>query len=302
MNAFSQVYVTAKHELIDSMRSKRAVILFLLCLVGALVATHFFIKLLMMLEAQFVELLQLPEGADPGTVTVSIWESPRYERMLQGMMRDDAELAAVLAPIPPVSLFYGSIASMMMPLFVVFLSATRIADEMGSGSARSPLFRCSRLTWCLGKFWGQAVVLFPVLMLSAVAAWGISYFRLPTFDPVTTAQYMLVFGFKSWLYTLAWLGLALGVSQLTKSGNVATAIALILMIASAVLDGFVRYKVGPGLAQLWDSAHQLIPQGHWRNLWWPNRLEFNLTSAVMLLVLAHLYMMIGFFFTRRRDL
>ena len=293
-----QISVTAFHELRDGLRSRWAIVLLVLYVVGSIAASYFFSKFLAHLERQISGLMGLDESVT-GTVTASLWESPMYRRMLKEML-DSRELAEALAPIPPMALFFGSLSLIMMPIFVMLMASPRVAAEMESGSARFVLFRTSRLTWCFGKFWGQAMMLLPVLLISAIAAWGFGLIRLRGFDPWVSAHYTLIFGIKAFVYSLAWLGLATCASQLTRSSIIATIIGILILVAFGILDGVTRWQMGDGVSQIWDAIRQMLPQAYWKDLWWPgwDRMFYG---GFMLLLLSHLYILTGYFFTSWRD-
>jgi ABC-type transport system involved in multi-copper enzyme maturation permease subunit len=287
--------------LLDSIRSRRAVVLLLLYFAGSLLAANGFVSVVKKIEDQVLESLRVSSTESVGSVTQTIWDTDMFKRIVT-RLTGDKELAAYLVNTSPISLFYGWLSFTFAPLLMMLIASTRIAEEVGSGSARFVLYRSTLFSWCVGKYLGQALVLIPALLLSGAGAWIIAYFRLSTFAPLSVAGELLGFSLKALLYTWTFLGLAIGVSQLTRSPNLATVFGFMGMILLAVLAGCARFfrGDGEGFRRLWDLAAWITPQAHRLDLWWPDAAHV-LPAAVVLLLLGMLYMAPGYFVMTRRD-
>jgi ABC-type transport system involved in multi-copper enzyme maturation permease subunit len=293
------ILITAVYETLDSIRSWRASVLLLLYFAGSLMAANGFVSVVQEIEAQLLESLQVAQTDSVGSVTQTIWETDAFKKTV-GRFTSDGRLAEHLVNTSPVSLFYGWISFTFAPLLMMLIASTRVAEELGSGSARFVLFRTTPLAWCLGKYLGQALVLVPALMLSGIGVWLIGFFRLSTFAPWSSAGELMMYSIKALVYTWAYLGLAIGVSQITRSSNLATVFGFIGMIGLAVLAACARYYRGTGIHQAWDVLLWLTPQGHRMDLLWPD-LSHQAPATLMLLVLGLLYMAPGYFIMTRRD-
>jgi len=203
--------------------------------------------------------------------------------------------------IPPLALFYGWLSFAFTPVLVMLTASTRIAEEIATGSVRFVMFRASRSQWCLGKFAGQTVQIFGALLLSAAGAWVVGFFRMHSFEPLATAQFMLVFAVKAWIYALPFLGLALAISQLFSTPNLALAFGFISLVAMSVLSGVSKWLAGDGWRRAWDIVNALTPGGHRQNLWWSDA-EHLLPATVFLLALGAAYLLAGYARFSRRDL
>jgi len=202
-------------------------------------------------------------------------------------------------------LFYGWLSCAFTPLLVMLTSSARIAEEIASGSVRFLMFRTARRHWCLGKFLGQALQVLGALLLSAVGAWIIGSFRMKSFEPGPTAVYMLWFACKAWLYAMPFLGLALGISQLFTSPNLALACGFVAMVLLAILSSAASWlsgKVGSEVWRfVWSAIKALTPGGHRQDLWW-NDAAHLLPAAAFLLGLSAVYLLAGYARFSRRDL
>ena len=294
------VWIVAGNELGDSARSRRVIVMVLLYLVGAMAATALFISFLQSVEGQLVRSLGLPVPKGAGGVTATLWKSNMFRQMLTNLI-GDRTLAESLLAVPPLALFYGWLSFAFTPALVMLTSSTRIAEEIASGSVRFVMFRAGRGPWCAGKFAGQAVQVLGALLLSAVGAWLVGFFRMKSFEPLPTAQYMVWFAFKAWIYAMPFLGLALAISQLCAAPNLALAFGFFSLVVVSVLSRLSAWLAGDGWRRIWDIVNALTPGGHRLGLWW-NDAGHLLPSSAFLLTLAAAYLLAGYARFARRDL
>ncbi len=294
------IWHVARHELVDSIRSRRVIIIGLLYLAGSIAATAIFISVLQKLESQLMATLGLATSSNTGSVTATLWKSDSFRQMMTTLI-GDRDLAKSLLNIPPLALFYGWLAFAFTPVLVMLTSTSRISEEIWSGSARFILFRISRLHWGFGKFVGQAAQLALALLLSAIGAWVTGLCRMHSFEPLATALAMLLFAGKAWLYSLAYLGLALGISQLCSGPNLALALGFLALIAIAILNGISSAFAGEGWRRLWDLVNSLTPSAHRMDLWWGDTAHL-IPAIVFLLTLCLVYLLAGYSRFHKRDL
>jgi ABC-type transport system involved in multi-copper enzyme maturation permease subunit len=294
------VALIAGNELADSARSRRVMVMLLLYLIGAMAGTALFIKLLQSIEVQLVQSLGLTTPKETGNVTATLWQSEGFRQMLSRLVGDRA-LAARLLNIPPLALFYGWLSFAFAPVLVILTSSTRIAEETASGSVRFVMFRAARSQWCLGKFLGQAVQVFGALLLSAAGAWLVGLLRMKSFEPGPTAWFMLVFAVKAWVYALPFLGLALAVSQLFSTPNLALVFGFIALVGVSVLNWVSAWLTGEGWRRVWDVVNALTPGSHRQSLWWGDAAHL-VPACAFLVALAATYLLAGYARFARRDL
>jgi ABC-type transport system involved in multi-copper enzyme maturation permease subunit len=297
---FKAVWTVARHELADSVRSWRVIVLILLYFAGSIAATALFITVLQRIERQLVESMGLAAVNNAGSVTATLWKSDAFRRILTDLI-GDRQLAESLLAIPPLALFYGWLSFAFAPALVMLGSSSRISEEIWTGSVRFMSFRVSRLHWCLGKFAGQAAQLFLALILSAIGAWIVGRLRMHSFEPLASAQAMLIFSAKAWFYAVAFLGLATGISQMCAAPNLALALGFISLIVVSILSELSKHFAGDGIRRLWDLVNILVPGGHRMDLWWGDAAHM-LPALVFLPALGFGYLLIGYLFFSRRDL
>lgn len=292
--------LVTRYELQDAVRSRRAVVMLGLYLVAAVLSCNGFIGAMHRIEAQVAEMLQIQAPDAAGTMTETLWKSDRFRHMIRDLV-GDADVAEGLFGQSPMVLIYGWLAFMYTPLLVVLTASGRVAEEVASGSARFALFRTPRLSWCLGKFLGQAGLIFLALVLNAAGAWCVARFRMPGADGAVMAQGMLLFAGRAWLYALPFLGLSLGVSQLTRSPNLALVFSIVAMAGLSLLYWVSRLGTGEGFQRVGPLVRALTPQGHRLDLWRMDAPHL-VTAGAYLATLGLVYLALGHLFFRRRDL
>jgi ABC-type transport system involved in multi-copper enzyme maturation permease subunit len=296
---FRDVFVIARNELADSVRSRRAIVVLILFVFGSLLVCNGFVSALHKIEGQLAEMLMLPKAQTPGAVMDSLWQSRHFQRMVKDLL-GDRDIATQLMSVHPMALIYGWLAFAFSPVLVMLTASPRIAEELGSGSIRFVMLRTSRGAWCLGKYVGQALMLILALTLSALACWCLMRFRLMGMNSLVVAQGMVIYSWKAWLYSIAYLGLALGISQTTRSQNKAMAMGFGAWMLFAILGVASKHLAGDGWRQLWHGVNMILPYGHRLDLW---RLDMvhQVEAATFLITLGVVYLFIGHAFLVRRD-
>jgi ABC-type transport system involved in multi-copper enzyme maturation permease subunit len=295
-----QTLVVARHECVDAFRSRRAITLILIYLLVAVTACNVFVYFLHRIENKLVEATGLEPFSEAGGATRALWQSNHFRHMMAELV-GDRTLAGQLLSIPPMAIFYGWVSFMFTPFLVMLISCPRIAEEVGSASVRFVLFRTTRGTWCCGKLAGQAVLLLFALLVGAAGAWIVGWVRMPSFAPGLTASFIGWYALIAWVYASAYLGLALGVSQLSRSPVIATGIGLVAMTLLSTVAGLSSLWQGPGWRRIFDVTHGLTPGGNRMLLWHPDAAHL-VPGLVILPALGLLYFSLGHAVFSRRDL
>lgn len=295
-----QTFVVARHELADSFRSRRVIVFLVLYIAGAMLACNLFITLIHRLERQISSAMSLPESRTPGAVVDTVWKSKTFQEMVVSMA-GDRKIAQEFFNVPVIALFYGWLAFVFTPPLVMLSASGRISEEVSTGSARFVLTRTSRGSWCLGKFLGQALEALVPLLISAVGAWCVARFRLPTMDGPEAMRMMIIYAWKVWIYSLPFIGLALGISQTTRSQYLAMSLGFVSWIVLAILSAIASHFAGDGIRQVWQLVQVLIPMDHMLGLW-RTSVSHCVTAILFLVALAFSYMSVGYAFMSRKDL
>jgi ABC-type transport system involved in multi-copper enzyme maturation permease subunit len=300
-SALRDIAVVAGQELSDALRSRRVLIFALLFLGGAVAGTLAFVEVLESLEATLAQTLAVAEPGKPGAVTAELMRSPQFLSLLSRLTRDDA-LARELASLPPLALFYGFIGLTFMPVLIMLTSADAVSSELSTGSMRFSLVRTSRLCFSAGKLLGHTLLTLCGIAGGAVAVWATGYFAQGSFDAAGSALWLSILSLRVAVYAFAYVGVAVGLSHVTRSLPMSRALALFALLVFGVVFGVARYTdfVREHAAPLADAMVALVPRSHMADLWQPSLWD-RLPSVVMLLSLGFVYFALGYGYRARRD-
>jgi hypothetical protein len=300
LSALRAVALVAWFDLRESLRSWRALAMMVIYLMGSMAATAIFVQLLAEIERTMADTLRVAQTSRPGSMTQSLMESDQMLEVISGLV-GDASLAAELVSIPPIALFYGWLSLSFVPLLVTFTSSEAISSALASGSCRYSLFRIDRLSWVSGKLVGQVMLMVTGILAGAAGVWLIGFTSMNNFDGWDTAVWLLRFSGRASVYGFAFLGVTLGLSQITRSVNGARAMALLALLALSVGGALLVVPTVTVYAPVAaETARQLFPNAHKLNLWRPD-LGLRASSMLMLLALGTIAFSAGHQWMNRRD-
>lgn len=278
------ILLVAAFDFAESLRSKRAVAVLLLYILAAAGGMAIFVQVLNKIrEAGQMEL------------------PPEETIKLIGGLIGSADVAELLVTIPLHSLFYGWIAMTLVPIMVVMTSSDAVAGEVSSGSVRFALFRCDRLSWVLGIFLGQILLMLVGILLGAVGAHTVAALFARGHPFAEGLAWMLRLALRSAVYGTAFLGLALGFSQITRSVGWARALSLFALIGFSLLYSVLELRtLRSELPVVSSVVKSLLPNSYSLDLWRP-QLARRLVGMAALAGLSLLYFGLGFLAFRRRD-
>ena len=299
MKGLFRIGQVALAECAGAVHSRRALVILVLYLLSSVFCMVGTISILGKMEAELVNVLQLPESQRTGVVSATLWKSKPFQRMVKASLKNDLVYDDIVGR-HPAELVYAWFAFLCAPLLAVLVAGNRVADDLRSGAVRYALVRVTRLEWTLGKYAGQVLMVALALAASAVGAWLVAVFRLSGVGMFDLLPAMFGWGFRAGLYALAWLGLALGVSHLTRSGSRATALGLMAIAACAIwpfgLRCWAEYAEWPWLLHFDVLVPSAAELALWRRSFVP-----LFTGGVHLFTLGMCYLMLGHAVFSRRD-
>ena len=298
MKALARIFGVAACEVAEAFRSRRFLLVLLLFFSASAVSMYGSTSFLSRLEKDAATILGLPEGDGKGAVTKVIWKSDAFRRIVKSAVDDDQELYDGLVGRHPLSLLYAFFAFMSVPMLSLLAGANRVADDVKSGAVRFMLVRVRRAEWVLGKYIGLVVLLLPGLAGGAMVAYAMACIRLPDAGAAELLPDMLVFSGKAWILSLAWTGVALGVSQMVRSGSLATSLGIIALMVFGSMPWFLA------LLEHWHGAFahfEIMFPGHFKSALYSASAPRFAFSAVMLAVQGLFYLSCGYLIFSRRD-
>ena len=297
MRSLFRICQVAIGEWAGAIRSRRALVLLLLYLVAAVACMYGTISIFSKMETELVQVLQLPESETTGVVSKTLWKSKPFQRMTRAAIDNDLVFNDIKGR-HPVELVYAWFVFLCAPLLVVLVAGNRVADDLRSGAVRYAIVRCTRTEWSLGKYFGQALMLACGLAASAVGAWIVALCRLADAGPLLPA--MFDWGARAWLYSLAWLGVALGISHLTRTGSRATALGIFAVAALSALPNILGWNAS-WFDLPWLTNFDVFSPSSVKSLLWRQSLAPLAEAAFRLATLGLLFLSVGSAAFCRRD-
>lgn len=283
--AVRAILLVARFDLGESLRSRKALVLLVLYVVGSTLGALVFVEILRSLELLLADALLVARTSRPGAMTETIMSSSRMLGVLE-RWTNDPELAASLVHTPPIALFYGWLSMAFLPVLVVLTSAEAISGEVATGSVRFAMPRVDRTRWAVGKALGQIALLAVGVSLGAVAAFVVAAIRLSSFEAWPAATALASYALSALVYGVAWLALALAASQLTSSVPGSRALALLAVTtAGALAPGLEWLAEHVGPAWLFLSVREALPSAHRLDLFRPDLVD-RLPATLVLVAFA----------------
>lgn len=299
MKALYRIWQVALCEWHGAMRSRRALVMMLLYLLSAAGGMYATISIFNKMEHELGDVLQLPDGGKTGTVSKQLWTSTTFQHGVKAVVGDDAVYENIKGR-HPVELVYAWFVFLCIPMLVVMVAGNRVADDLHSGAVRYSIVRCTRAEWSMGKAVGQVLMIGVALGVGTLGAWGTAVWRLAGVNALELLPSMLDWGLRAWLYSIAWLGVAMGASHVCKSGSKATSLGITCWIALVALPGVLKF-----FAMHFDAAWLLnftvLSPSSADDLLWRAGLTPLVRAAFHLATLGALYLTIGYAVFRRRD-
>jgi ABC-type transport system involved in multi-copper enzyme maturation permease subunit len=300
MNSLRRIWHTALWEWSGAIRSRRALVIILLYLAAALLCMNGSISILGKMEKELAVILQLPQSESTGVVSASLWRSKPFNKIVKSVVGEGPVLDDISGR-HPVELLYAWFAFLCAPLLAVLVCGTRVSDDLRSGAVRYMLVRESRIEWSLGKFIGQILMVAIAFAASSFGAAAIAFCRL---SPGTAAELlpaMINWGMRAWIYSIAWIGLALGVSHLTRAPGRATAIGIFAICIFGALPPLMEFSQSfLGWPAIVGQVRMIVPSGPETQLWRSSAVAL-LTGSFHLVTLGLVYLMAGVSVFSKRD-
>ncbi|MBX3130340.1 MAG: ABC transporter permease subunit [Polyangiaceae bacterium] len=294
MTRAQSIRLVASFDLLESLRSRKAVVLLALYLLGALGASAIFIRVLSVIRERLEE--QVGQAVD----VKELMASPGMTRLV-GALAGDADVAGAIVTIPPLALFYGWLAMNFVPLLVLFTSADAVAGDVSSGSVRYSLFRTDRFSWAFGKLVGQTTLMSLGVLVGALGCFVMGLVWLDGMPAGDTALWLLRISGRAIVYSFAYLGMVMCASQLTRTharaGGLALAIMFLCSLGGRVLSAEPIEESAP---ELFGALVKLFPNGHHLALWHPG-LGQSLGAMAGLLIIGLGFFALGFWRFSARD-
>ena len=241
-----------------------------------------------------------PSPADKPSQGLLFSRRSPFRAVLRNQVSDDATMDFLVVQ-PPISLYYLLTSFMFVPFLIMITAAETVAQEHQTRGVRFVAMRTGRAEFVLGKVLGQGllvalVTLLAGLMCLAIAAWNLADFA---WGPALSS--LLLFWPRVVVYAVPFVGLASLCSMNTSSAMSARASALLGLGALWLTHQAPALYADSSLAPVFNALDYLSPYAYQDELWRPLWNEVG-TPMLLLVWLGVVYVGVGLFFYRRRDL
>lgn len=300
MRAVQQLFWMTIYEWFDALRSRRAMVVFLLYMASSICTMYWSISILGRMESQLASLLQLPASERTGVISTTLWQSKHFQGLMRGVMQNDAVFNDVWGA-HPAELIYAWFLFFYMPMLVVLICASRIPEEVGSGAVRYIVARTSRSIWILGKFLGQVSMIGLAVLCSGVLAYAVAWWRLGIYLPDGVCLSMVIWAFKAWIYAIPFIGLVMGLSLFTLSPGKSTIIGILAIMVCFVINVVLNhFRDLSGWWSFLPFLGSILPSDY-EMLLWRSQLRPVVSAACFLVTLGFSYLGLGYYFFLKRD-
>lgn len=297
--SLARVWRTALFECACAVRARRALVILVLYLLASVGCMYGTVGACAKLEEELTKVLQVPGTGRTGAVSEELWQSGPFRRMVRTLVKDKLVYERIVG-IHPVELVYAWFVFLFVPLLAVLTAGNRVAEEIGSGAVRYAIVRETRAEWAAGKYIGQLLLTGGAIAAGALGAWIVALCRLSGGGVTGLLPAMLGWGLRAWIYSVAWIGLALGVSHLTKSGARATAFGVCAITGCGIWPGLLALLQRVYELPELEVLDALVPSGA-RCYLWRGGVEPLVCAFFHLAVLGAAYLAVGYAVFRRRD-
>lgn len=290
-----KLWVVARFELGEALRSRLVVVILTLYGAGAALAAYLFAKALA--AAERAARSALADSMSAHDIPEDLVRREALPRVISAFV-DDPRLREELSRIDPLALFYGLMALYLVAPLVLLTSGGAHASDLARGATRFVLTRCDRLSWALGKMLGHAALLATGLFAGALATALVAYGQ-GRFD-LGSLFWLLRAALRAWVYGFAYLGIFSAVSLVIRAPARARALSVLVLFglwlgrALSQSDWLVRSFPGVGLlAWVFPAQYELL-------LWSPSWLT-SLPAAFALLLIGSCAFALGHLVFARGD-
>lgn len=260
--------LVARFQLARAVRTRSALALCLLYLLGSTGATYVFTRILLEIENETAKVLKVPEVSKPGAMLETLRERGDLESILDALIgRPDLIGWAMDQPILSIVHFWFALG--VIPFLAVAVGAESLSSDARSRSLRFELVRTGRLELVTGRFLGQGILLLAATAFATLGTFGVAMICMVGQAPLLQAGTLLQTVPRLWLWSLPFLGLGVACSQITSTVNFARSLALGAGVLTWITFGLL--KTDEALARPWIGAivEPLLPQTYVLDLWGP---------------------------------
>ena len=300
MKTVQDILFVARFEIFRAYRTRTAMSLLVLYGLGMSLAVWVFSRVVYSVETVLAETLQIPMKERPGSLLPKVFEMEDFVTFM-GSLPGGVDLITVIQTTPVLAVVILWIGLGIVPFFAATTSAESIAMDRTGRALRYEVVRTGRFEFVVGRYVGRAVLTLLATLAGGMVATGVGLYLMDLPDPLLQFAFVAVFSLKTWVYSLVYLGIGLGFSQITSSPAWARVLALAATVGVWISYGIVSGLIAIDVYANFFSAIQPLFPPYWVGSFWGGAGDIAVATLVCLaLSLSGLFA--GFVWFRRVDL
>jgi len=260
--------LVARWWLARSIRTRGAIALILVFTLVATGGAWIFTRILLEMERAAAAALHVPSTDKPGAMLDVLKERGDLTEVVQGLIGDPA-LAEWAMNLPILTIYSFWIALFTVPFLAAAAGAEAISPDIRDRTLRYELVRTGRLELVMGRFAGQALLIAVGLAAASAGVWIVAMIGMVQQPPLLQAVTLAAFLPRLWLWSLPWLGMGVGCSQLRGAVNWCRTLALGAAVGLWIAYGLTKYELAPRVPWLGDLLLPAMPPNWQSSLWGP---------------------------------
>lgn len=302
MNLFASLndsWLVARFEVLRAVRTWRALALIAVFVVADVGATGIFVEILGQMEEEFAVQMGVATTSTPGSMLTQMRDSETLMKMV-GFFVGSEELAERMLSWPLLAIFQLWIGFGLVPYLGTTAASESISTDLGSRALRYEAARTGRAELVAGRYFGQIVLTVAAALIGQVATWCTAMATMVVADPVELGLGLFTMGMRAVVLAIPFVGIGVGVSQLSTSAAWARVLAIVMTSASWITYWTLLNADDQPWVTLADVVLPLLPQSYMAGLWEGGMAAGVSTASCVGLGFA--YVSIGYLRFARRDL
>jgi ABC-type transport system involved in multi-copper enzyme maturation permease subunit len=232
--------------------SLRGILVLLIYLFVSLGVGSFYVTAVRAIEEQVVKAVAT-EGGLGGSArgAIDISKTDAYKKFIGSITEGDSAKEQLWLDTPPIVLASFYFALLMLPLLVLLAAHDVIARDTELRTARFLRPKMSAVSWVLGKFLAQALLIFIATVLSGAVMYLIAVRKLESFEAIPGLWAFTRFWARLLVSEIGFLGVMFLLSSLSATSftalmfsGLATMVLWLLHLASYFKDGEELRPIG----------------------------------------------------------
>lgn len=269
MDHFRDIPAVLRLEVRRSIGSLRGILVLLIYLFVSLGVGTFYVTAVRALEEQVVKAVANDGGlggAARGAVDIS--KTDAYKKLVESFTDGDSAKEELWLNTPPIVLISFYFGLLMLPLLILLSAHDVLARDTELRTSRFLRPKTSAVSWVIGKFLAQTLLIFLATVLSGVVMYLIAIRKLESFDAIPGLWAFTRFWGRLLISEIGFLGVMFLLSSLAATSFTALMMSGLATMGLWLIHFFSYLKDGDALRPAGYLCY-LSPFTYRTGLWMP---------------------------------